>query len=509
MDQVTFQPAPQWTAAEPEPVVAAVDLGTNSFHLLIAREKRGRLEIDEHLKEAVRLGAEVDADGAISDAAIARGLACLDRFGRRLRQARPTAVRAVGTNALRIATNAGAFLAAAEARLGCRVETISGIEEARLIYLGVCGELNGDARRLVADIGGGSTELIVGEGMTPLRLESLPVGCVSLTQQFFPGGKLDADALQRAEVAARRELEPTARGYREVGWTEAAGASGTVHSIAAIARSAGWSDGVITPLVLDRLTAAITAAGDLARLHLAGLTEDQRPVLAGGVAIMRALFAGLGIQRMCLIGGALREGLLYESFGRLNGSDVRPTSIRDLAERYQVDIKHAERVEATAQSLLSQVAADWSLEDPDYANWLCWAARLHESGRAVACSGYHRHGAYIVEHADLPGCSQQDQRNVATLIHAHRRVLPVAIFERYPQPLREKLLRLTLLLRLAVLLCRSRADLGHANIRATAGERSLTLQFPAGWLAVRPLTAADLEEETAHWQAAGWTLDVR
>ncbi|HET6726060.1 MAG TPA: Ppx/GppA phosphatase family protein [Gammaproteobacteria bacterium] len=506
MEQISPRAAHQWNAGEPETVVAAVDLGSNSFHLLIAREANGRFEVEEHLKEATRVGAELDSDGAIGAAAMARGFACLDRFGERLSRSRPTTVRAVGTNALRVASNAAEFLAGAEARLGCRVETISGIEEARLIYLGVCGGLSAATRRLVADIGGGSTELIVGEGANALRLESLPFGCVGLTQQFFPGGRLDARAMQHAEVAARRELEPVAREYRDLGWVEAVGASGTVHAIAAIARAGGWSDGAITPAVLDRLTAALTAGGDLERLRLAGLEEDQRPVLPGGVAIMRALFAGLGINRLRLVEGALREGLLYESFARLNDADVRSASVRDLAARCRVDIAHASRVDATAQMLLHEVATAWSLDQPDDARWLSWAAQLHECGRAIACNGFHRHGAYIVENADLAGCSQQDQRNVATLIRAHRRVLPLAVFQQHREPLRNRLFRLALLLRLGALLCRSRADLHHAGIRLTGGDKAATLHFPAGWLDVRALTAADLEEEAAYWQAAGWTL---
>ncbi|HET7370153.1 MAG TPA: Ppx/GppA phosphatase family protein [Gammaproteobacteria bacterium] len=508
MDQIS-SPAPQWSAPEPAhdaALAAAIDLGSNSFHLLMARRRGGRLEIDEHLKEVVRL-ADLDATNAITPDAMTRGLECLERYAQRLRSAEPVAVRAVGTNALRIASNAADFLAAAEDVLGCRVETISGIEEARLIYLGVCQSLDSGTRRLVADIGGGSTELIVGEGPRPLQLESLPVGCVSLTQQFFPDGRLDGCALQRAEVAARRELEPVARGYRDIGWREAAGASGTVYAIASIARSAGWSDGVITPLVLDRLATALAAAGRLDNLHLAGLTDDQRPVLPGGLAIMRALFAGLGIQRLRLIDGALREGLLHETFARLRDEDVRIDSVRRLAEASHVDMNHAGRVERTAAVLQRQVESPWSLAEPEYGQWLRWAAQLHESGRAIAHSGYHRHGAYIVGHADLAGCSQQDQKSVALLIRAHRRDLPLALFDEYPPARRESLFALALLLRVAVLLHRSRAGLDDSGMRITAAERALSVAFPAGWLAVRPLVAADLEEEAAYWQAAGWTLN--
>ncbi|HET6655284.1 MAG TPA: Ppx/GppA phosphatase family protein [Gammaproteobacteria bacterium] len=509
MDQISSQATPQWIDSEPEreaPLAAAIDLGSNSFHLLMARRAGGRLTIDEHLKEVVRL-ADLDADNAITPAAMERGLQCLQRYAQRLRAAQPVAIRAVGTNALRIATNAADFLAAAEATLGCRVETVSGIEEARLIYLGVCQSLDSGTRRLVADIGGGSTELIVGEGARPLQLESLPVGCVSLTQQFFPDGRLDECALQHAEVAARRELEPVARGYREIGWTEAAGASGTVYAIAAIARSAGWSDGVITPLVLDRLAAALTSAGRLEDLHLAGLSDDQRPVLPGGLAIMRALFAGLGIRRLRLIDGALREGLLHETFARLRDEDVRIDSVRRLAEACRVDMNHAGRVERTAAALWQQTAPAWSLEAPEYGQWLRWAAQLHESGRAIAHSGYHRHGAYIVGHADLAGCSQQDQRSVALLIRAHRRALPLALFDEHPQARRDSVFALALLLRLAVLLHRSRTGLDDSAMRVTADERTLSVEFPPGWLAVRPLIAADLEEEAGYWQAAGWTLE--
>ncbi len=493
---------------EAETVVAAVDLGSNSFHLLIGRASRGRVGIDEHIKEAVRVGADAAADGTLSEIAIQRGLACLERFGRRLAETRPGAVGAVGTNALRIAPNAADFLAAAERRLGCRVDTISGIEEARLIYLGVSEGITGDARRLVADIGGGSTELILGEGVRPLKLESLPVGCVGLTEHYFPDGALDAAAMHRAEIAARRELEPAAAEYRGLGWSEAIGASGTVHAIASITRSHGWGDGTITPSVLDRLTGALLAAGNLESVDLSGLADDQRPVLPGGVAIMRALFAGLGIKRMRMVDGALREGLLRETFARASGGDIRPDSARELAERAGVDMAHARRVQRIAQMLLDDAGASWSLDGvPEYENWLCWAAWLNECGKTIARSGYHRHGAYVVENADLAGWSHEDQRCVAALIRAHRRAFSSAAFEGCAESLRARLMHLALILRLAVLLCRSRADLGDAHVRLTASENAATLHFPAGWLGVRPLIEADLEEEAGYWREAGLTLE--
>lgn len=507
MDLTT--PSYDRSAAPAHQTVAAIDLGSNSFHLLVVRSHNGRFEVIEHIKEAVRLGAELDATGAIGDVAMVRGLACLERFAQRLREIDPVHVRAVGTNALRIAANAGEFLARAGDVLGMPVETVSGVEEARLIYLGVSRSLANRARRLVLDIGGGSTELIIGEGDRALRLESLPIGCVSLTQRHFPGGVIDRRRLRHAEIAARRELEPVAAGYRELGWVEVAGASGTVHAIAAVGRAMGWSDGVLSPPVLDRLVAELDAAGNLSRLRLPGLNPDQALVLPGGLAILRALFAGFGVEQMRPVEGALREGLLYDLLARTRDDDIRGRSVDELAARYRVDGRHAERVEHAALGLLRQVAHTWTLNFSEDAAWLGWAARLHEIGRAIAHSGYHRHGAYIAEHADLAGFSQQDQQHVATLVRAHRRAFPLQAFERYRVPLRERLLRLAMLLRIAVLLNRSQGGFVPEDMQVTMTARGLVLQFPPGWLAVRPLVTADLEEEADYLRAADLSLEYR
>lgn len=489
--------------------LAAVDLGSNSFHLLIARETTpGRLEIVEHIKEVVRLGADLDGGGAICAPAMARGLACVARFAEQLRRAAPASVRAVGTNALRVAANAQTFLERAAETLGCPVETVSGIEEARLIWLGVSHHLAPGPRRLVIDVGGGSTELINGEAGKPLRLDSLPVGCVTLTQRYFGDGKLEHERFRQAQIAARCELEPVAGLFRELGWAEVAGASGTVHAIADIARHAGWSDGSITPVTLDWLEAALAEAGELAQLRLAGIDAEQLPVLPGGLAILRAIFAGLGIRQMRAVPGALREGIAYDLLARMDRSDTRDRSSRALAERCGADTDYAARVEHTAAELLRQAADAWELCEPACARWLAWAARLHEIGRVVACNGYHRHGAYLIEHADLAGFSRQDQQAVAALVRTHRRELTGDEFDAFPAPFSQRLERLAVLLRVAVLLHRPRGAAAEA-IEVTPGARRLELRFPPGWLAVHPLAAADLEAEATALAAIGWALACR
>lgn len=494
------------SALQPAELIAAVDLGSNSFHLLIVRADAGGVEVIEHAKEVVRIGACVGSNGLIGESAMARGFACLERFARRLRAAAPARVRVVGTNALRVAADAPAFLARAETLLGCRVETIAGIEEARLIYHGVSHGLQAGRRRLVVDVGGGSTELMIGEAAESLRLESLPVGCVSLTQRFFPDGGIDQARLRQAETAARREFEPVAGAYRATGWAEVAGASGTVHAIAAVARAKGWSDGTISPLTLDRLAMELCVAGNQARLRLPALAAEQLPVLPGGTAILRAVFAALGVERMRAVGGALRDGIIYDLLERSADDDIRNRSCMRLIERCRADAVHAERVERTALALLKQVESPWALDAPEHADWLAFAARLHEVGRAVAHNGYHRHGAYIVNHADLAGFSCSDQQCVASLIRTHRRALPLDEFDRYPAAMRERLLCLAVLLRLAVLLHRPRTGFAADDLRVTAADRTLALRFPPGWLAVHPLVAADLDEESAVLRAAEWEL---
>ena len=490
-------------SAAVERSVAAVDLGSNSFHLIVAQIGADGVRVVDRLRETVRLGTGLDSEKRLSGEVVERALACLQRFGERLRDLPPGSVRAVGTNTLRRARNARSFLKRAEEALGHRIEIISGFEEARLIYLGVASGLAGGARRLVLDIGGGSTELIIGEGPVPQLMESLHMGCVSMTLAHFPDGKVGRKAWRRAVLAARQELEPVQVAFRVRGWEEAIGASGSVRAVGDVARAAGWTNGAITSEVLVRCEAALLEVERIDQIDLPELSAERRPVFAGGLAVLRAAFDALGIDRMQVASGALREGLLADLLGRLDAIDERERTVSVLAQRHGVDAGQAERVARTARDLLAQVAGPWGLQAPPHSKLLLWAARLHEIGLVISHSQYQKHGAYVLEHGDMAGFSRDEQSVLAALVRAQRRKFPSDAFARLPPPWDRKAQRLAVLLRSAVLLHRSRSEEAVPALRCVAVGRTYRLEFPSGWLEQRPLTLADLEEEAGFLEPAG------
>ena len=505
------QKAQSEPATRPVPdVLAAVDLGSNSFHLVVARYTHGQLVIIDRLREMVRLAAGVAENGRIDKEAAARALACLQRFGQRLRDMRADSVRVVGTNALRLAHRKQAFLERAREALGHPIEIISGMEEARLIYAGVAHTMPSEpGRRLVVDIGGGSTELIIGEGLTPLELESLQMGCVSLSERFFRDGKLSAKRMAAARVAARLELEPVQAAFRRRGWERTAGSSGTVRAIGEAIRELDPQAVAISPAGLERITGYLIQAGHVRELKLTALTEDRRPVFPGGLAILAEIVDGLGIKEMRIADGAMREGLLYDMVGRYTDEDARDRTVRGMQHRYHVDFAQAERVETTALEFLAQTRDAWKLQgDPPADLLLKWAVRLHEIGLDVSHSGYHRHGAYLLENADMPGFSREEQRLLARMVGGHRRKLVLEGLEELVPPWDRNAIHLIVILRLAVLLHRGRSPVALPPIAVAAASKSLEVLFPARWLRDHPLTSADLQQEVAYLRAAGLRLRV-
>jgi exopolyphosphatase/guanosine-5'-triphosphate,3'-diphosphate pyrophosphatase len=370
-------------------VLAAVDLGSNSFHMVVARYSHGQLIILDRLREMVRLAAGLDDHDRLNREAVARALACLERFGQRLRDMRAERVRVVGTNTLRKARRKGAFLERAREALGHPIEIISGAEEARLIYLGVAHTTPSDAgRKLVVDIGGGSTELIVGEGLVTRRLESLYIGCVSLTVEHFSDGTITEKRMKRARTAAQLEIEPIAARFRKHGWDAAFGASGTLRAAHEISVARDASNVVIDRPAIKWIIEECLRAGDTSRLRLPGLAADRAEVLPAGLAIIVEIFDMLGIESMRVADGALREGLLYDLLGRLTDEDARVRSVRAMEARYHVDTAQADRVEGTAIAFLQQVREDWGLQEPLAELILRWAARLHEIGLEISHTGF-------------------------------------------------------------------------------------------------------------------------
>tara|TARA_Y100000588_G_scaffold391233_1_gene499238 strand:- start:4408 stop:5913 length:1506 start_codon:yes stop_codon:yes gene_type:complete len=490
--------------------IAAVDLGSNSFHMLIARTKGGEPIVIDRLREMVQLASGLDKMGRLTLPIKQKAIGCLRRFGQRLRHTPSTAVRAVGTNTLRAAENAGEFLTDAEEALGHSIETISGIEEARLIFLGVTQTLpEPRIRRLVIDIGGGSTELIVGKGITPQDMESLYMGCITFSQVYFPDGRLTTDNWRRAELAALQELEPIRERFLRFNWQEVVGASGTIRAVYDLVINYGWDDSGITAPSLRKLRDLILKAGRVDRLKLSGLNPARQSTIAAGIVILLALFDTLSIESMRRSDGALREGLLYDLLGRIRETDVRARSVSALTDRASVDQTQADRVQFTALALLGQVTEDWNLNDHDAHQFLSWAAQLHEIGLDIAHSHHHRHGEYIVTHADLLGFSLPEQQLLATLVRSHRRKFPSSTFSDIPFRWAKVAERLAILLRLAVVLHRSRSPLALPPLRLEALKKHLKLRFPSGWLDEHPLTRADLTTETTYLKAAGYHLSFK
>lgn len=489
--------------------IAAVDLGSNSFRLEVGRVVDDQIYPLDSLKEPVRLASGLSREKILNDEAQERGLETLSRFGERLRGFQPDTVRAVATNTLRVAKNAKLFIQRAEAALGFPIEVIGGREEARLIYIGVAHTMPPTRhKRLVVDIGGGSTEFVIGKKVEPLLMESLFMGCVSYSLRFFPDGKIDKKRFAEAEMAAAREIELIAHDYRAFGWTESVASSGTAKAVADILEINGLNpDGApgITREGVEKLKVQLIRAGSTAALKLGGLRPDRAPVFAGGVAILSAVFSVLGLSRMTYAEGALRLGVLYDLLGRFHQHDMRDTTVQQFMRRYQVDAKQAARVERTALQLLGQLI---SLDHPEQENevrGLRWAVALHEIGISIAHSGFHKHGAYIVSSADMPGFSKKDQEKLSLLVLGQRGKL-----EKLPLiPSADPLWRQTFCIRLAALLHRSRDDLPLPSVVVKQSASGFLIELPAQWLQDNPLTAGALAEESASWQRVGWQLRVR
>lgn len=493
-------------SAGENPAIAVVDLGSNSFQMLVARLEATGFQIIDKLREPVRLASGLDAGGMINDAARERALQCLARFGQRLRGLPGTQVRAVGTNTLREAANAAQFVSAAEAVLGHPIEAISGVEEARLIYAGVVqGLAPGQSERLVVDIGGGSTEIIAGHMNEPRLMESLPLGCVTLTEHFFADGRITGKAWRSALLHAEVEVQSYAESFRRQGWQQAIGASGTVRAIQKVLEAQGWAEERVTRDGLHRLVDVVGGVKKASHLKLKGLSMSRRAVFPGGVAILAALFEVLNIECMDVSDAALREGVLLDFVERSGPRDIRTRSVYAMALRFGVDSEQAERVASTAAWVLSGVqdkVPGASRGKP----FLEWAARLHEVGLTVSHSGYHKHGAYIIENADLMGFSKAEQTFLATLIRAYRGRFQPQLFSTLPPRFAQAASYLAIVLRLSILLHRSRLPVPKQGMGIKGDDEGLCLRFPPDWLDDHPLTAADLEAEARMLGATGFKL---
>jgi len=489
-------------------LLAAVDLGSNSFRLSLARvvvqDGVAQIYQIDRLKETVRLAAGLDANKRLSDEAIARALQVLQRFGERLRSFHADRVRAVATNTFRVARNTSEFLPAAEEALGFPIEVIAGREEARLIFTGVAHTLPPSPhRRLVVDIGGGSTEIIIGKGFEPGQMSSLYMGCVSYSRQFFSGGVVDDYQMRLAEIAARREVEAIALQYRKTGWKEAYGSSGTAKALHAILSGCGFSSDGITREGLAKLKERIVRAGRVVPEDLPGIKLERADVLPGGLAIMSAIFDELDIVRMDTGDGALRLGVLYDLLGRDDSHDKRDETVRQFAKRYHADVRQAERVKRIARTLFEPISTD--LHDrAALMTALSWAADLHEIGISIAHNAFHRHSAYILENADMPGFSRADQQLLSLLVLGHQGKLTKlsALVKSRGQWLA------MLCLRLATQLARRREAVDPLPLSVSIKGESIIVCVDKDWLATHPLTDFTLRAEEAEWKKVGFTFEL-
>ncbi len=485
--------------------LAAVDLGSNSFHLQIGRVVDGQIYPLDALREVVRLGGGLTAEKRIDRGTQAKALEALAKFAERLRGFSRQAVRAVGTNALRVAKNSPQFLREARAALGFPIEVISGREEARLIYLGVAHSMPATGqRRLVVDIGGGSTEFVIGTGLEPQLMESLYMGCVSYSLKYFPDGKIEKSRMKAAELAARQELAGIVRGYRAAGWEEAVGSSGTARSMENILRENGFAAEGITREGLERLRTLLLKSEKADPDRIAGLRANRAPVLPGGVAIMSAVFDELGIDAMKVSEGALRHGVLYDLLGRVQHRDMREATVAQFMRRYHIDAAQAERIRNLSWLIYDALSPGTEREDDADRTMLDWAARLAETGLSIAHAQYHKHSAYVLSNADMPGFSRMEQARLARIVLAHRGKLSKV----QDAGLEGADWKLVFALRTASLILRSRTDLRLPFLRVAADTGGFAIDLPQSWLDENPLSAAALESESDHWKAVGMKLDV-
>lgn len=488
--------------------IAAVDLGSNSFRLQVGRVVEDQIYPLDSLKETVRLASGLTPEKMLNEAALQRGWEALSRFGERLRSVNGGAVRAVATNTLRVAKNADEFLVRGEAALGFPIEIIAGREEARLIYIGAIHSLpSAPHKRLVVDIGGGSTEFIIGKKSEPILTDSLYMGCVSYTLRYFPDGKIDKKRLREAQAAAAKEVELIAHAYLHQGWKEAVGSSGTARAIADLLEQNQLNPGNVTGITregLEKLATLLIKTGSLYTFNVPGVRADRLPVLPGGLAIMLAVFDKLNLSRMNYADGALRLGVLYDLLGRFQQNDMRDVTVKQFARRYQVERKQAVRVRRTALEILERLTGGAAEEGA--VQFLGWAATLHEIGISVAHNSYHKHGAYILTYADMPGFSIKERAMLATLVLGHRGKLEKLL----NLPQKDATWRLIFSLRLATLLHRSRddRDLPAYSVK-TSGDDGFILEIPARWLVENPWTTAALEEEAQVWRQAGFAFKVK
>ena len=490
-------------------VIAAVDLGSNSFHMVVAQDQHGQLKIIDRMREMVRLGAGLNSAGILSEESQARGIECLEKFGQRLQEMHADSVRVVGTNTLRVAKNGSEFIQRAEEALGHPIQVISGVEEARLIYQGTIHAITGpDEKWLVVDIGGGSTEVIVGEKGEPLLMESVHMGCVMLSEKYFSDGKLEKKRFKKASVTAKLQMQPIEARVKALGWQYVVGTAGTIRTIAELMREFELSDSGITHKGIKALITKLQEAEHIDNVNFISLAKERKPVFAGGLVALKVIFEELGIKKMLASDGGLREGLLFDLAGRIHHQDTRDRTVYSLMRRYHVDFNHAGQIKTTALHILDKVSKVWKMDDELAYQFLIWAADLHEIGLDISHSKYHRHGAYLLENSDLMGFSWNEQRLLACLVGSHRRKINIELINHLPSRWQQQAMFMIVVLRIAVLIHRDRVPKKLPKLEIQDKDGVLAIQFDQHWLDDHPLTGAELEQEENYLKILSVKVDL-
>lgn len=501
--RLLFQP---FTQEFPFEKIAAIDLGSNSFHMIVAQFSHGQLRVTGEYGEKVQLAAGLQ-DDMLTEEAQERGLMCLSRFAQVIEDMPLGSIRIVGTNTLRVAENRYDFISKAMDILPHPVEIIAGREEARLIYTGISNTMDhGDKKRLIIDIGGGSTECIIGSQLTPILTESLHMGCVSFRERFFPDGVITKSRFQKAVTAARLELLSIQDDFLDEEWDVAIGSSGTIKAAHAIIQENNWGKKGITPKTLKLIHKAIFSVEHSDELDIAGLKPERKSTFVAGIAILTAVFECLDIEQMDFSVSALREGVLFDILGRQLDTDIRQTTVQYLINQYHIDVEQAKLVAHTALSALAQVGEAWQLTSLSAKHFLHWSCLLHEIGIGISHSRYHKHGAYIISESDLPGYSQQEQQALANLVLRHRRKFTQSTGYRFTKEVQQELDRLAILLRFAIILHHDRKEGDMPIFSMKAKDNTLHIEFLPGWLDGRPLTLANMQQEAELLAAGNFTL---
>jgi len=488
--------------------IAAIDLGSNSFHMVVAKVVGSDLQLVSRHKQRVRLASGLDSELNLSHSAMERALECLAMFAERLQGLDKSNVRIAATHTLRRAKNAHLFIERAKEVMPFPIEIIPGEEEARLIYLGVAHTQVESNSKLVVDIGGGSTEMIIGQEFEPELLNSKQMGCVSFTEQYFKNGKLSGKNFNKAILATEQKLESIVSAYRKKGWDIALGSSGTIKAIQEVLVGLGFEDGLITTKRLDTLIETLCNFDSIEEIELIGLTEERKPVFAAGVAILSAIFKALRIEQMFFSNGALREGLLYEMEERFARSDIRMRTTENLANKHRVDLEHASRVKGHAREMLCQVRSELGIKKKsELFDLLEWAALLHEVGLSINLRSFHRHSFYILLHSTLQGFNREQQLVLATLARFQRKALKLQELPDFNLYKQSDVISLIKILRLSIVLNgqRNKDPLPDITLSIKNDEWILTCTDEA-WLENNKLLHADLQEEQERWDSAKWTL---